>query len=961
MMKILFGLLPVVGGMRELALSVLDSNQQVSSQTLEFELEQESMHFRRRMSSRSDFSFATRFMLRTTDVPLGPKLNTFSPTGVVDQDHPLIGIDIVTVDGVTGFWPLFGTTQSNVYVDPTQSYWLETYPPDGTTKTSLDCKDGYIIVGMRYKSHQMQSADDISSLPDVQCGKLVIAAVNNYAVGATHEAKITRNSDGSSQVSTTDSTKNLQQCMLNAKQHFTVSKSEDRSMNTCPARVTDQMATSSSSYFEKSPIASPAAALLQSPSLAQTTWLLNRQTAPSFLLSRITSLHRCTHSSGSRAGLIDLLVRDDFTDIFGKESTTPLGGTDIAQTQKNSLAAAQQSYSSTWGETPPSPEEVKATLGPKPWESDQLIAASSEFLAGTLIGGNKVAMASGLSFDSTSRTITVSCAQVVGCEHGTCDGVKGCVCAKEYTGKTCNERKTPCVLAGGDSPCGSAGKCAEAFDQPEGYLCTCNEGFSGKNCEINSNVCVVKAEDGVWEDVKCGKGSCVPDPQYNTTMEKPELMRDPNIKPFMCKCSRTWVNAEGIASKPCSENKQDCAGTWTGGTCSSECKAESKFVVVNPQIGSGKACEAADGDKKIVDCNWGECKSCLGRNCNMHGACMDGVCTCDSGFTGPNCELEDNDCMRSRCNGHGSCLADGGCKCVGGWMSEDAAKDALRVSLAVVSPSTTTPLKETRSMVALLSGHATSLTAASGFCAHDPCNGCPAGQCDKVTGYCACLDNTFTNINRQAGEAACGKKAGIQDCDGVWSEWGVCGSDCQQRRYYSISSIAGPGGAACPAFPGQSQTQKCFAGTCCTLTASDCKNGGTFLAGTCSCACAAGWGGPTCLVKEDDSAQVLTREVTLDKNMTDLMIGKSLDPTEKPAEAVAQASDVKATSTMDKKKMMMMAGGAGVLLLIIVVWLMLGRKKKPEDPLAALGQVEGMEDLDMSALGLDESAISAPK
>jgi len=56
-------------------------------------------------------------------------------------------------------------------------------------------------------------------------------------------------------------------------------------------------------------------------------------------------------------------------------------------------------------------------------------------------------------------------------------------------------------------------------------------------------------------------------------------------------------------------------------------------------------------------------------------------------------------------------------------------------------------------------------------------------------------------------------------------------------------------------------------------------------------------------------------------------------------------------------------GGAGLALLIIVGAYFAFRKKeapKAEDPYAALEGMEGMEDVDFGALGLDDSATAAP-
>lgn len=59
-------------------------------------------------------------LLRTSSMPLGPNLGSYSVDGVYDQKFPLVGMDRVvkenTVTGTktTGYWPLFGALTAGV-------------------------------------------------------------------------------------------------------------------------------------------------------------------------------------------------------------------------------------------------------------------------------------------------------------------------------------------------------------------------------------------------------------------------------------------------------------------------------------------------------------------------------------------------------------------------------------------------------------------------------------------------------------------------------------------------------------------------------------------------------------------------------------------------------------------------------------------------------------------------------
>ena len=60
---------------------------------------------------------------------------------------------------------------------------------------------------------------------------------------------------------------------------------------------------------------------------------------------------------------------------------------------------------------------------------------------------------------------------------------------------------------------------------------------------------------------------------------------------------------------------------------------------------------------------------CKNINCSGNGTCLDGTCTCDSGFSGSNCDTEDK-CVTGNinCSGHGTCSPlDGTCTCDNGF------------------------------------------------------------------------------------------------------------------------------------------------------------------------------------------------------------------------------------------------------------------------------------------------------
>ena len=823
--------------------------------------------------------------MKTTATPLGPVLNPTSEFGVVDQHLPLVGYDMITEGGQTGYWPLFATTKSNLYVDIDSKRWVSAYDGKGAVD-SVECESDEAIVGIRYKSHVAAGkvGSNLSPLPDIQCAKLESkAAIKAVEIDSVDKRTVrVDNATGDGTIKTAQSVIDVQQCMLKATKNFAIEQ-KGGTFNACYTHLA-RAGTSSS-------VPSGNVLLVE------------------YLLSIKPDRKRLSSSSGKGPEMLQFMIQREPIDadsLFGTDDDTAdkRMRAEIEAAQGNAVNKAEAQYKANWGDKAKSIEEIKNELGPTPWSSEKLIAGSAEFVSGSLLSGDKMHIVRGFTrSDDPSNPLAMICGSVYGCAHGTCKDDK-CVCKDGFGGPACGDRLDPC----GDNPCGDHGKCSEDWTLEKKFKCTCNEKWSGETCEETSNVCLAK-KDGIWGSVDCGRGDCVPDTVNGS---------------YTCECEKGWDQTAAVTANPksgkCETRKVDCVGKWKSTLCDGSCNQKETFHIITAAEGEGAACSATDGDTRTSMCTGGQCKRCISRDCNRRGKCDEGLgkCTCEAGWKGDNCEQSTSQCATSLCNGHGNCNdIQSQCTCLNGWTSE---------------PSATTS-----------------------FCTVDPCRGCPPGRCNLDTGYCSC-ENDAPNPDYPA----CGLD-GIVDCEGKWSAWSACTPTCERKRYFSIVTLPGPGGRACPKRAGEAETGKCEEGSCCSIKPEECKNGGEFIAVTCECRCRIGFQGKFCETSSSTADRVVTKEISVDAATMAL-----LNTTERPevtwstvtVAPVAQAAE--AADTDDKTMLYIYIGaGAGGLLLIAGAAYFL-TKKKPAAPvtdplLAGLVGMEGMDltGMDLTALGLD--------
>ncbi|XP_060069557.1 neurogenic locus notch homolog protein 1-like [Ylistrum balloti] len=264
------------------------------------------------------------------------------------------------------------------------------------------------------------------------------------------------------------------------------------------------------------------------------------------------------------------------------------------------------------------------------------------------------------------------------CENS--PGTYRCTCNSGWTGRNCSQDIDECQ----HTPCENGGTCNNTIGS---YTCAC-QGFSGHNCENEINEC---------QHTKC--------PHKNMHCVN-------SVGSYTCKCYAGWTgdhcdtDVNECQHKPCEHGGTcnntigsytcSCHGGYNGHNCNSdvnECHHQNPCQhggTCNNTIGSYTcACQGFSGHNCENDIN--ECQHTKCPHKNMH--CVNSVgsytCTCNNtigsytcacqGFSGHNCENDINECQHTKCphkNMH--CVNSVGsytCKCNAGWTGDHCDTD----------------------------------------------------------------------------------------------------------------------------------------------------------------------------------------------------------------------------------------------------------------------------------------------
>ncbi|EPY81630.1 notch1 preproprotein-like protein [Camelus ferus] len=465
----------------------------------------------------------------------------------------------------------------------------------------------------------------------------------------------------------------------------------------------------------------------------------------------------------------------------------------------------------------------------------------------------------------TCRQDVNECSQNPGlCHHGgTCHNEVGsyrCACRATHTGPHCELPYVPCS----PSPCQNGGTCHPTGDTT--HECACLPGFTGQNCEENIDDCPgnnCKNGGACVDGVNTYNCRCPPEWTGVCTLRVRQwldgrgLQREhrrlrqcrllpwrhlgatchDRVASFYCECphGRTGLLChlnDACISNPCNE----------GSNCDTN-PVNGKAICTCPSGYTGPACS-----QDVDECS-------LGANpCEHAGKCINTLgsfeCQCLPGYTGPRCEIDVNECVSNPCQNDATCLDQIGefqCICMPGYEGVHCEVNT----------------DECASSPCLQNGHCIDkineflCECPTGFTGHlcqydvDECASTPCKNGAK------CLDgpNTYTCVCTE-GYTGPHCEVDIDECDPDPCHYGSCkdGSNCEINLDDCASSPCDSGtcldkidGYECACEPG-------YTGSMCNIDIDECADSPCHNGGTCedgvnsfTCRCPEGYHDPTCL------------------------------------------------------------------------------------------------------------------
>ena len=373
--------------------------------------------------------------------------------------------------------------------------------------------------------------------------------------------------------------------------------------------------------------------------------------------------------------------------------------------------------------------------------------------------------------------------------------------------------------------------------------CSCDDGWDGEDCSINGNITNCSG-NGIWHFCgaycECNSGYTGGDCSEEGTQEEqeetiPARITDPEESTlpesevtgpaFNCnghgdyyggRCCNCYDGWNGCA---CDEDKRNACGehgVWIDSSegASGSCSCESGYTgpdcaqLDHPCNGHGTWIIASGFPNGLCSCDSGWYGSnCTSQDpCGEHGHWCGSFCRCDSGWDGSDCSVD------TTCNGHGhwcgsSCSANHTCcYCDYGWGG---------INCSVENP---------------CNGH--------GWWANDYSSGTGSCRCDSGWGGNNCSINTSCSGNGTWIHDTSKPNGGFCQCDTGWG-----GSDCSEDHTCS-------GHGDWPEWYGACICNVGWGGSDCSEDhRNDCGEHGSYVCGA-YCLCDSGYGGSDCSIQQ---------------------------------------------------------------------------------------------------------------
>lgn len=211
-------------------------------------------------------------------------------------------------------------------------------------------------------------------------------------------------------------------------------------------------------------------------------------------------------------------------------------------------------------------------------------------------------------------------------------------------------------FAGCPNGCSGNGQCTSSG------TCACNAGWTGSDCsesQLSFDQCI--ATGTVYGD------ACV-------HMEFDDCAVDVTLKVGFIPVYEQTITAPNFNVFFGSDQCVDIAGICQSCFYWQNFKLNSTFMSGCP--GFNLSCTGLPAVVRQLGCfqDTNLVPACFGkecpRNCLDRGTCLNGVCSCNSGYTGPTCANVKCDQV-SNCGGHGTCTGPQTCTCTSGWTGSD--------------------------------------------------------------------------------------------------------------------------------------------------------------------------------------------------------------------------------------------------------------------------------------------------